>query len=159
MPSQATNRLLIFFSNPVLLSIIFSCFGAQFIKTLLSIFSGKVKSIKDLFSLLLWRTGGMPSSHSALVTALCTSIGFRQGANSDVFLLSLAFMLVVIRDAVGVRRSSGNQAKMLNQMGNYLKEKEGFDFKPVKEVQGHKPLEVLMGCLLGFFTGLAFSTL
>ncbi|MBO5400846.1 MAG: divergent PAP2 family protein [Spirochaetaceae bacterium] len=159
MPSQARLQLITFFSNPVLLSIIFSWFGAQFIKTILSLFAGKVKTIKDLFSLLLWRTGGMPSSHSALVTSLCTSIGFRQGVDSDIFLLSLAFMLVVIRDAVGVRRSSGNQAKVLNKLGKQLQDKDSIEFTPVKEVQGHKPLEVVMGCLLGLFTGIAFSTL
>ena len=101
----------------------------------------------------------MPSSHSSLVTALCTSIGFKHGVTSDIFLLALAFMLVVIRDAVGVRRSSGIQAKTLNELGNQLKEKNLVDFKPVKEVQGHKPLEVIMGCLLGVFIGTAFSTL
>ena len=101
----------------------------------------------------------MPSSHSALVTSLCTSIGFRQGVDSDIFLLSLAFMLVVIRDAVGVRRSSGNQAKVLNKLGKQLQDKDSIEFTPVKEVQGHKPLEVVMGCLLGLFTGIAFSTL
>ena len=68
-------------------------------------------------------------------------------------------MLVVIRDAVGVRRSSGNQAKVLNNLGSQLKEKSDVEFTPVKEVHGHKPLEVVMGCLIGFFTGMAFSTL
>jgi acid phosphatase family membrane protein YuiD len=103
MPSQARLQIINFFSNPVLLSIIFSWFGAQFIKTLLSLFAGKVKSIRELVSLLLWRTGGMPSSHSALVTSLCTSIGFSQGVDSDIFIFSLAFMLVVVRDSLGVR--------------------------------------------------------
>lgn len=159
MPSQARLQIINFFSNPVLLSIIFSWFGAQFIKTLLSLFAGKVKSIRELVSLLLWRTGGMPSSHSALVTSLCTSIGFSQGVDSDIFIFSLAFMLVVVRDSLGVRLSSGNQAKALNQLGNQLKEKNDVDYTPVKEVKGHKPLEVVMGCLFGLFTGIAFSTL
>lgn len=159
MSGQANSLTYTFFSNPVFLSIIFSWFIAQFIKTIIGLLSGKVKTIKDLFSLLIWRTGGMPSSHSSLVTALCTSIGFKHGVTSDIFLLALAFMLVVIRDAVGVRRSSGIQAKTLNELGNQLKEKNLVDFKPVKEVQGHKPLEVIMGCLLGVFIGTAFSTL
>lgn len=159
MPSQARLQIINFFSNPVLLSIIFSWFGAQFIKTLLALFAGKVKSIRELISLLLWRTGGMPSSHSALVTSLCTSIGFSQGIDSDIFIFSLAFMLVVIRDSLGVRLSSGNQAMALNQLGNQLKEKNDVDYTPVKVVKGHKPLEVIMGCLFGLFTGIAFSTL
>jgi acid phosphatase family membrane protein YuiD len=159
MQGQEITTFSAFISNPVFLSIIFSWFSAQFIKTLLSLLAGKVKTIKDLFSLLIWRTGGMPSSHSALVTALCTSIGFKHGIYSDIFLLSLAFMLVVMRDAVGVRRSSGIQAKTLNDLGNQLKEKDIVTFNPVKEVQGHKPIEVIMGCLLGVFIGIAFSTL
>ena len=159
MQGQEISTFSAFISNPVFLSIIFSWFSAQFIKTLLSLFAGKVKTIKDLFSLLIWRTGGMPSSHSALVSALCNSIGFKHGIYSDIFLLSLAFMLVVMRDAVGVRRSSGIQAKTLNELGNQLKEKELVSFNPVKEVQGHKPIEVVMGCLLGVFIGIAFSTL
>lgn len=159
MHGQVNSVVKVFFSNPVFLSIIFSWFIAQFIKTILGLFTGKIKTIKNLFSVLIWRTGGMPSSHSSLVTALCTSIGFKHGISSDLFLLSVAFMLVVIRDAVGVRRSSGLQAKSLNELGNQLKEKEMVDFSPVKEVQGHKPLEVIMGCLLGFFTAVAFSTL
>lgn len=101
----------------------------------------------------------MPSSHSALVTTLCTTIGYRSGINSDVFILSIGFFLVTIRDAVGVRRASGIQATILNKIGQKLSEKGIMDFKPIKEVQGHTPAEVAIGCLLGFFIGLAFSVL
>lgn len=101
----------------------------------------------------------MPSSHSALVATLCTTIGFRSGIDSDVFILSLGFFLITIRDAVGVRRANGIQARMLNKIGRALGDKGIIDFKPIKEVQGHTPAEVFMGCLLGFFIGLAFSVL
>ncbi len=101
----------------------------------------------------------MPSSHSPLVCSLFTSIGFRDGFGSDLFCLSLAFALVVIRDALGVRRSSGLQAKTINRMGEQLKEKELIHFNPVKEINGHEPLEVIMGCFLGIFIGTAFSIL
>jgi acid phosphatase family membrane protein YuiD len=79
--------------------------------------------------------------------------------DSTIFVLACCFALVVIRDAVGVRRSSGIQAKTLNKLGNALKEKEIVSFTPVKEVQGHTPLEVLVGGLLGCFIALAFSML
>lgn len=101
----------------------------------------------------------MPSSHSALVTTLCTTIGFHSGVDSDVFILSLGFFLVTIRDAVGVRRANGIQASVLNKVGRLLADKGIIEFKPIKEVQGHTPAEVLMGMLLGFIIGLAFSVL
>ena len=155
----AKEQLLLFFTNPVLLSCVFSWLSAQVIKTLIKLFSGKVHSVGELFELLLWRTGSMPSSHSAFVTSLCTTIGFRSGINSDVFMLSLGFFFVTIRDAVGVRRASGIQAKVINTIGKKLAEKGIMEFKSIKEVQGHTPSEVFIGCLLGFFVGLAFSVL
>lgn len=109
---------------------------------------------------MIWRTGGMPSSHSALVTSLCTTIGFRHGLNSDMFVFALCFFLVVIRDAFGVRRSSGIQCKKINWLGKKLHDEEVInEYKPLKEVNGHTPMEVLCGCLVGFFVGLAFSLL
>ncbi len=74
-------------------------------------------------------------------------------------MVSLAFVFVTIRDALGVRRANGLQAKKINEMGKMLQEKGILDYTPVKEVNGHTPLEVCMGVLLGFFVGLAFSLL
>jgi len=157
--AAAKEQLHLFFTNPVLLSCIFSWLSAQVIKTLIKLFSGKVHSVGELFELLLWRTGSMPSSHSAFVSSLCTTIGFRSGINSDVFILSVGFFFVTIRDAVGVRRASGIQAKVINTIGKKLSEKGIMEFKSIKEVQGHTPAEVFIGCLLGFFVGIAFSVL
>lgn len=152
------EQLHLFFSQPAFLTCLFSWLSAQLVKTLIKLFSGKVHSLKELFELLLWRTGSMPSSHSALVATLCTTIGFRSGVNSDVFILSLGFYLVTIRDAVGVRRANGLQAAMLNKIGRLLAAKNIIEeVKPIKEVQGHTPAEVIIGSLLGFFIGLAFS--
>lgn len=159
MLGQAKLQLESFFNNTVFLSALFSWFSAQLIKTIINLLKNRIRSIRDLFSLLFWRTGGMPSSHSALVISICTAIGIRNGINSDIFILSLAFSLVVMRDAVGVRRASGIQAKTLNELGKKLESKELLDFKPVKEINGHKPIEVIMGAFLGFFIGLAFSIL
>ena len=66
-------------------------------------------------------------------------------------------MMVVIRDALGVRRSSGIQAKRLNELGRNFEEQTGVKFVPVKEVQGHKPMEVAIGAILGISIGIAFS--
>ena len=154
------TQIKIVIQNPIFLAAITSWLLSQFIKTFFGFCGSSVHSLPVFFDLLVWRTGGMPSSHSSLVTSLCTTIGFRNGINSDIFCFALVFFLVVIRDAFGVRRSSGMQAHKLNEIGNELSTKSILDiFKPLKEVDGHTPMEVLCGCFLGFFIGLAFSLL
>ena len=159
MLSSALNQIKLLTTNPVFIACLFSWFSAQFVKTVIKLFAGKISSLKELFELLSWRTGGMPSSHSALVCSLCTSIGIRSGLGSDVFILAFCFALVVIRDALGVRRASGIQARVLNELGNALDERDILKFKPIKEVHGHKPAEVLIGCFLGVTVGIAFAVL
>ena len=146
-----------FLSNPVLLACISSWFCAQFIKTVISILYGRIHSLYELVENLIWKTGGLPSSHSAQVASLSTTVGFRNGISSDIFILSLCFFMVTIRDAVGVRRSNGIQAQKINEIGRLLNKKDIIDYKPIREVNGHTPMEVTIGCLLGFFIGLAFS--
>jgi len=159
MLSATIKQFQTLFTNSVFLACIFSWFFAQFVKTIIKLFSGRVSTIKELFELLLWRTGGMPSSHSALVCALCTSIGFRSGIGSDIFILAFCFALVTIRDALGVRRANGIQARVLNEIGSALDDKDILKFKPIKEVHGHKPAEVFIGCFLGVAIGIAFAVL
>ena len=115
--SEQIKQLLM---NPVLLASISSWFSAQFLKTVISILYGKIHSIYELTESLIWKTGGLPSSHSALVASLCTTIGIRNGLGSDIFILSLCFLMVTERDAVGVRRSSGIQARKINEIGKKL---------------------------------------
>ncbi|MCR5724858.1 MAG: divergent PAP2 family protein [Treponema sp.] len=153
------EQLAAFLASPIFAACVSSWFCAQFIKTLIKLFSHKVHSIGEILELLLWRTGSMPSSHAALVACLCTTIAFHSGLDSDVFILAFGFYLVTIRDAVGVRRANGVQAKMLNDMGRALEQKGLYEYKKIKEVQGHTPLEVFVGSLLGFFIGVAFSVL
>lgn len=159
MISSTLRQLQSLFVNPVFLACIFSWFSAQFIKTVIKLLTGRVSSMMELFELLLWRTGGMPSSHSSLVCTLSTTIGFRNGLNSDIFVLSLCFALVTIRDAVGVRLASGIQARVINEIGTSLESNGILKFKPIKEVQGHKPAEVFVGCFWGIAIGIAFSVL
>ncbi len=155
-----TQQFILFLHNPILLSCVFSWLGAQFLKAAIRLIYGRIHSFTELIEVMFWRTGGMPSSHSALVTSLCVTIGLRHGIHSDLFVFSLCFFLVVIRDAFGVRRSSGLQAKKLNEIGNELKDNKVIEnYKAIKEVDGHTPMEVLCGCLLGFFVGLSFSLL
>ena len=91
----------------------------------------------------------MPSSHAAVVCSLCTSVGFVEGLASNLFIFSFWFSLVVLRDAMGVRRSAGLVAAALNHLGKQTAEKTEVDFNPVKEIQGHSPIEVIVGCILG----------
>lgn len=153
---QHLNLLL---HNPIFLAAVSSWIISQFLKTVINLFLNSVSTFKELIELLFWRTGGMPSSHSALVSSISTTIGFKNGISSDLFIFSCCFALVVIRDAVGVRRSSGDQARALNELGDTVASHSDYRFKPVKEIQGHSPMEVLAGILLGFFIGVAFSTL
>lgn len=160
MLSSAGIQFQTLLHSPMFLGCIFSWLSAQFIKTIIKLFSGKIHSIKDLFEYLFWRTGSMPSSHSSITACICTMIGFSSGFDSDVFILALVFFLVVIRDAVGVRRANGFQAKRINEIGEILKEHGHFeDYKKLKEVNGHSPMEVFVGSLLGLFIGVAFSVL
>jgi len=154
------EQLKLFFVNPIFLSCLFSWLGAQLLKTIINLIYGRIHSFASLMENLIWRTGGMPSSHSALVSAMCTTVGFSSGFNSDVFFIALVFFFVTIRDAVGVRRSAGMQAQKINRIGKELKEKGLLDdYQPLKEINGHTPLQVVMGCVLGFLIGLSFSLL
>lgn len=148
-----------FLFNPLFLSALASWLISQLIKTVISLGSHSIDGGKQLVEALLWRTGGMPSSHCALVSAITTSIAFKYGISSDFFVFSCCFSLIVVRDAMGVRRRSGQQAHALNDLGKQLSEKLDVDFEPVKETRGHKPIEVVVGLLLGFVIGVAFSSL
>lgn len=159
MFSDFKIKVLNLLTNPVFLSCVFSWFCAQFIKTIINICLRKIHSIGELFEFLIWKTGGFPSSHTALVTSLCTSIGFRNGLDSDIFMLATCLMMITIRDALGVRRANGIHARKINEIGKSLAEKNIIEYKPIKEVLGHNPMEVVVGAILGFFIGLAFSTL
>jgi len=147
------------FSNPIFLSAIFSLLIAQFLKSVVNIFRARAHSFRDVLSTFFWKTGGMPSSHSALAVSIATAIALREGLNTSIFILALFFSLVVIRDALGVRRAAGLQARALNQLGKDLGSRFGIAYRPVKEVHGHTPQEVVVGSLLGFFIALAFCTL
>ncbi|MDR0561414.1 MAG: divergent PAP2 family protein [Spirochaetaceae bacterium] len=148
-----------FFENPIFLSTVSSWFFAQVIKAMILLLSGRKRSIRSLLETLFWRTGGMPSSHAAMVTAMTTSVAFKEGIGSNLFIVSFWVALIVMRDAMGVRRSSGIQAKVLNLLGRNIADRLGVEYHPVKEVNGHTPLEVVVGGLLGIFIAAAYTNL
>jgi acid phosphatase family membrane protein YuiD len=144
--------------NRIFLSSISSLCVAQFLKVIKYIIeSGPKRNKLELIQILTWRTGGMPSSHAALVCSLCASVAFVEGIASNLFIFSFWFALLVLRDAMGVRRSAGLLAKGLNSLGELVAEKTGLDFKRVKEIQGHTPPEVVAGGLLGIFIATAIN--
>lgn len=101
------------------------------------------------------RTGGMPSSHSALVCALATSIGLRAGFDSVVFAVTLVFAAVVMFDAQSVRRAAGLQARLLNQMVEELFKEHHLSQQKLAEFLGHTRTEVFSGMGLGILVALA----
>jgi len=148
-----------FFTNPVILSCLTSWFLSQFIKAVIALLQIRKKGVKQVLEALFWRTGGMPSSHTAVVICMTASIAFSEGLGSNLFAVSLVIALVVIRDAMGVRRAVGLLAKAFNHFGITSAEKLGGEFTPVKEIQGHAPLEVIVGALLGILISAAYAWL
>ena len=94
-------------------------------------------------------TGGMPSAHSASVTALAVGVGLSEGWGSPVFGLAAFFALITMYDATGIRRAAGRQARILNQLAEGLREHHKLDLERLAELLGHTPLEVLVGALYG----------
>jgi len=157
--SLRAASLRVFFENTIFLSSLTSLCVAQLLKAIIYILNGRMKKTRELVEIITWRTGGMPSSHAALVCSLCTSIAFVEGLTSNLFIFSFWFALVVLRDAMGVRRAAGLSTRALNNLGKAVAEKLGIDFHAVKEVQGHTPLEVVLGGLLGIFIAAGLSLL
>jgi acid phosphatase family membrane protein YuiD len=103
---------------------------------------------------MLTSTGGMPSSHSALVVALMLSIGLYEGFGTTLFAVAATLALVVMHDAFGIRRAAGKQAEAINFLFSKL-ENQGIKLdRKLKELLGHSPLEVMAGAILGVIVAL-----
>lgn len=101
-------------------------------------------------------SGGMPSSHSALVVAVATSIGRTSGWNSPLFAFAGVMAVIVMYDAAGVRRAAGKQAEIINLMIDDIYKGEKISENRLKELIGHSPFEVVMGAILGMVIGWFF---
>ena len=129
------------FDNSVLFWSLLSCLLAQFFKIIFNFFStGKIR-----FG-IMFETGGMPSSHSALITGATSGIGFDLGFDNPIFALAVAVSLIVMYDASGVRKSAGIQAAEINKLSKELDPKSEVN---LKETLGHTKLEVIVGSFLG----------
>jgi uncharacterized protein len=147
------------FQNPIFNSAFFGWIISQVIKTIISVVRRRPHSVKELFFSMFWTTGGMPSSHTAVVSAIATSIGFKVGIGSPIFVLAFFYAFITIRDALGVRRAAGMQARAFNQLLAQLSPDLKVKIKPLKEIHGHRTSEVSVGILLGFFIAVAFCNL
>jgi acid phosphatase family membrane protein YuiD len=99
-------------------------------------------------------TGGMPSSHSAIVMGMTTAVGKYSGVTSAPFAIALIFSFVVMYDAAGLRRAAGRQAAILNRLVEDLVNMRGVQEAKLRELLGHTPVEVLVGAILGVVAGL-----
>lgn len=144
------------FQNTILISAVSGWLIAQVSKTLIHFFITKQFVAERLVG-----DGGMPSCHSATVCALTTAVYCKYGFGGFEFAISAIFAIVVMHDAMGVRRETGIQAKVLNEMIQ-LFEDMGSNMSTqdkLKEFVGHTPLQVIIGALLGIGIGFIVSSL
>lgn len=141
--------------NYVLVTALIGSFSAQLIKVILNlILVGKFIPER------MWGAGGMPSAHSATVCAMVVATGRYCGAHSTLFAIALIVSIIVMYDAMGVRRETGEQAKVLNRLLNEWMDQES-EFLPflgdkkLKEMVGHTPIQVWTGAAFGAAIGFA----
>lgn len=148
------NETGIILGNKILDVTFIAWFIAQFYKVLSTIIFHKKLDVRRFFE-----TGGMPSSHSSTVSCLSTCIGIIYGRNSGYFAISVIFSVIVMYDAIGIRRAAGKHAGVLNRMVERLSNKIGemFHDEKLKELLGHTHLEVLAGMLLGVAVAFIFK--
>lgn len=125
---------------------------AQFIKTLLTFRKERKINLGHLVG-----AGGMPSSHSALVTGLAVATARVSGLNSSAFALAAVFAGVVMYDAAGVRLAVSRQARILNIMIDDIFHERGLREERLRELIGHTPIQVIAGALVGIVTGVALT--
>ena len=142
------------FTNYWLMSTVFGWLVAQFLKIFTGVFRMRSFSVRALF----FGTGGMPSSHTASVTALCTAMIVTEGLGSPLTAITGLLCIIVMNDATGVRRETGKQSKALNILIQNLftdpPEKLDENFR---ELIGHTPLQVVCGAFTGIIVALITS--
>ena len=135
-------------SNHVIWVAAISWVVSQITKTILHAVTYRTLDPKRLLG-----DGGMPSAHSATVTAVALSIGFEAGFDAPVFALALIFAFIVMHDAMGVRLETGRQAKILNDMMDFIYKEEPPE-KKLKEFVGHTAAQVIAGFAVGIIVTL-----
>ena len=143
-------RFVMLSTNPIIDCGLLAWFLSQLIKVMLDLVLLGRLDVRRFFS-----SGGMPSSHSALVVACTAAIGKLTGVQGPLFALAVILSAVVMYDACNVRRSAGDTARLVNKLLEHMEQLTAEDLADnLKEVMGHTPLQVLMGALLGLGVGL-----
>ncbi len=133
------------FHNPILSASLLACFSAQGLKAIIELCRNGKVNLRYLVT-----TGGMPSSHSALVGALATGVGLTVGWNSPEFAIASLFAVIVMYDAAGVRQAAGAQARILNQLlDEFFRDSHHINEERLKELLGHTPFQVFVGLAWG----------
>ncbi len=145
--------------NPLITIPLLTSMIAQILKSLINFALIGKYSTERLFG-----DGGMPSAHSATVCSLVVAVGRLEGTHSALFALALVFATVTMHDAMGVRRETGEQAKILNKLINTWMEHGSHNVplladKKLKEMVGHTPIEVISGAILGTALGFVFPVM
>jgi acid phosphatase family membrane protein YuiD len=141
------------FSNQVLLVAVFASLTAQGLKVIIELIRHGQVNLRFLFT-----TGGMPSAHSALVSALATQVGMKMGWSSPDFAIAALFAVIVMYDAAGVRQAVGKQAEILNQIiAEFFEEGHHLNGERLKELIGHTRFQVVVGLILGIAIALIAS--
>lgn len=143
--------------NPILTTSILTMLVCQILKPLIIlIFDHNIKAS------MMRSTGGMPSSHSGMVTSLVVSVGLTYGIESGAFAISFVLAAIVIHDAMGVRQAAGKQAEVLNEWSLILSETYGddnFRIDTLKTLLGHSLSQVTAGVLVGVGCGFLFMNI
>lgn len=145
MMEQVREFFIAVAGNKLFMSAAIGWITAQLLKTIINTLMTKEFNAERLVG-----SGGMPSSHSSTVCALATAAGTVYGPGSAEFAISCILAVIVMYDAMGVRRETGKQARLLNLMVSTFKhEYKGLPEQLLKEYIGHTPLQVLAGAVLG----------
>lgn len=139
------------FQNHILMVSFVAWLIAQILKVLIYLLMEHRFDVWRLVSM-----GGMPSSHSTLVTALATSVGIEDGVRSSTFALAVIFASVVMYDAAGIRQAVSAQARILNRLLDEYFKHQRLDEVRLRELLGHTRIEVLVGAFLGIGTALVW---
>lgn len=143
------NNIMALITNKYIYVPVILWFGIQLFKLIYDLVTTKQFNFKRIMG-----AGGMPSSHSAVVTSLATLIGKEVGLNSPLFAVALIFAFVVMYDACGVRRAAGKQAKVLNEIVNTPGLTNVEVQEKLQEALGHTPVQVFVGAIIGVVAGI-----
>ncbi|MBE7020925.1 MAG: divergent PAP2 family protein [Ruminococcaceae bacterium] len=141
-----------FFKNEIIVACLISWLIAQVLKVILVLITSKTIDLSRLVG-----SGGMPSSHSSLVSTLVFMTGRISGVSSPEFAVAFALAVIVMYDAANVRREAGEHAKIINIIIDQWVENDNLKIdKDLKELLGHTPFEIIIGAILGSIIGAFF---